>query len=182
MEYLQAPRITINKPSHDDVIPLKTINNNQTWEVVSLESTVAGDGCLVRWMTPASSTHWWSGVWGTNVNEFNIWFNYKGLSNKPTGDVAISGNLNVAGRILIDGPHLNVQPKSSTSSETLVFYQPMSSEFGSDSHGINIYGRQGGNSHLKFYNSRSGSVCNVVTDGNIDVGATGNNSIEIHGT
>ena len=72
MEYLQAPRITINKPSHDDVIPLKTINNNQTWEVVSLESTIAGDGCLVRWMTPASSTHWWSGVWGTNANEFNI--------------------------------------------------------------------------------------------------------------
>ena len=56
---------------------------------------------------------------------------------------AISGNLNAAGRILIDGSHLNVQPKSSTSSETLVFDQPFSTEFGSDSHGVNVYGRQG---------------------------------------
>ena len=64
-------------------------------------------------------------------------------------DTAISGNLNVAGRILIDGSHINVQPKSSTRSETWVFDQPFSTEFGSDSHGINVYGRQGGNSHLK---------------------------------
>ena len=95
---------------------------------------------------------------------------------------SISGNLNVAGRILIDGSHLNVQPKSSTSSRTLVLDQSFSTEFGSDSHGINVYGRQGGNSHLKFYNGRSGSVCNVLTDGNLDVGSTGNNSIKIHGT
>ena len=46
----------------------------------------------------------------------------------------------------------------------------MSSEFGSYSHGINVYGRQGGNSHLKFYNSRSGSVCHVLIDGNLGVG------------
>ena len=94
------------------------------------------------------------------------------LANKvsTTGDASISGNLNVTGRILIDGSHLNVQPKSSTSSETLVLDQSMSSEFGSDSHGINVYGRQGGNSHLKFYNSRSGSVCNVLIDGSLDVG------------
>ena len=65
-------------------------------------------------------------------------------------DTSISGNLNVAGRILIDGSHLNVQPKSSTSSETLVFDQSFSTASGSDSHGINVYGRQGGNSHLKF--------------------------------
>ena len=65
-------------------------------------------------------------------------------------DAAISGTLNVAGRILIDGSHLNVQPASSTSSETLVFDQSFSTEFGSDSHGINVYGRQGGNSHEKI--------------------------------
>ena len=72
------------------------------------------------------------------------------LANKvsTTGNTSISGNLNVAGRILIDGSHLNVQPKSSTSSETLAFDQSFSTEFGSDSHGINAYGRQGGNSHL----------------------------------
>ena len=77
--------------------------------------------------------------------------------------------MNVAVRILIDGSHLNVQQKSSTNPETLVLDQSMSSEFGSDSHGINVYGRQGGNSHLKFYNSKGGSVCNVSTDGNLDV-------------
>ena len=61
------------------------------------------------------------------------------LANKvsTTGDASISGNLNVAGRILIDGSHLHVQPKSSTSSQTWVFGQPFSTEFGSDSHGIN---------------------------------------------
>ena len=84
-------------------------------------------------------------------------------------NISMSGNLNAAGRILIDGPHLNVQPKSSTSSETWVFDQSFSTEVGSDSHGINVYGRQGGNSHLNFYNGRSGSVCNVLIDGNLDV-------------
>ena len=85
-------------------------------------------------------------------------------------NTTISGNLNAAGRILIDGSHLNVQPKSSTNPHTLVLDQSMSSEFGSDSHGMNAFGRQGGNSHLKLYNSRSASVCNVLTDGNLDVG------------
>ena len=58
-------------------------------------------------------------------------------------DTSISGNLNVAGRILIDGSHLNVQPKSSTSSETLVFDQSFSTEFGSDSHGLNCIWKAG---------------------------------------
>ena len=92
-------------------------------------------------------------------------------------DTTISGNLNAAGRIVIDGSHLNVQTKSSTSSETLALDQSMSSEFGSDSHGINAYGRQGGNSHLMFYNGRSGSVCNVLIDGNLDFGVGAASSI-----
>ena len=71
------------------------MNNNQNWFVASLESTVADDGCLMQWMTPASSSYWWSGVWGTNTNEFNIWLNYKGLSIKPTGGFVSSGNLDV---------------------------------------------------------------------------------------
>ena len=95
-------------------------------------------------------------------------------------DTSISGNLNVAGRILIDGSHLNVQPKSSTSSETLVFDQSFGTEFGSDSHGINVYGRQGGNSHLKFHNGRSGSACNVLTDGNLNVGSGSSSRIRSH--
>ena len=78
--------------------------------------------------------------------------------------------MNVDGRMLVDGSHLNVQPKSSTSSETLVFDESFSTEFGSDSHGTKVYGRQDCNSHLKSYNGRSGSVCNVLIDGNLDVG------------
>ena len=93
------------------------------------------------------------------------------------GDTSINGNLNAAGRILIDGLHLNVQPKSPTSSDALVLDQSMSSQFGSDSHGINVYGRQGGNSHLKFHNSRSGSVYNVFNDGNLDVGVGAASSV-----
>ena len=32
---------------------------------------------------------------GTNTNEFKLWFNYKGLSIKPTGNAVASGNLDV---------------------------------------------------------------------------------------
>ena len=52
-------------------------------------------GCLVEFKTFASSTSWWTGVWGTNTDEFKLRFNYKGLSIKPTGDAVISGNLDV---------------------------------------------------------------------------------------
>ena len=76
---LESQRLTINKPSNVYDIPLQIINNNQNWFVASLESTIAEGGCLMQWITPASSTYWWSGVWGTNTNGFKIWFNYKGL-------------------------------------------------------------------------------------------------------
>ena len=81
---LESQRLAINQPSNDDDIPLQIINNNQNWFVASLESTIAGDGCLMQWMAPASTTYWWSCVWGTNVNGFNLLFNSQGLSIKPT--------------------------------------------------------------------------------------------------
>ena len=90
---LESQRLTINKPSNDDDIPLQIINNNQNWFVASLESTISGDGCLMQWKTTGSSTYWWSGVWGTNTNEFNIWFNYQGLSRKSNGSAVLSGSL-----------------------------------------------------------------------------------------
>ena len=52
-------------------------------------------GCLIEYKTNASSTSWWTGVWGTNTNGFKLWFNYQGLSLKPTGDATTSGNLDV---------------------------------------------------------------------------------------
>ena len=60
-----------------------------------LESTLNNIGCLVEYTTFASSTSWWTGVWGTNTNEFKIWFNYKGLAIKPAGEAVIGGNLDV---------------------------------------------------------------------------------------
>ena len=92
---MESQGLAVNKPSNDDDLPLQITNDNQNWFVASLESTNGGDGCLVQWMTPASSTYWWSGAWGTNVNQFNMWFNYQGLPTKPTGGVSISGNLDV---------------------------------------------------------------------------------------
>ena len=53
-------------------------------------------GCLVEYKTFASSASWWTGVWGTNTNEFKRWFNYKGLTIIPTGGAVISGNLDVS--------------------------------------------------------------------------------------
>ena len=61
----------------------------------TFESTLNNIGCLVEYNTSASSTSWWTGVWGANTNEFNTCYVYKGLSIKPTGDVSISGNLDV---------------------------------------------------------------------------------------
>ena len=55
------------------------------------ESTLHNIGCLIGHKTSASSTSWWAGIWGANGSSFNIWYNYKGLSIKPTGDVSTGG-------------------------------------------------------------------------------------------
>ena len=79
-----------------DTPPLKINNSsNSGWTVGQFESTLNNIGCLVEYKTFASSTSWWTGVWGTNTYEFKVWFNYKGLSIKPTGDVVISCNSDV---------------------------------------------------------------------------------------
>ena len=43
---LDAQRLTMNQPSNDSETPLNIINNNPSWEVMALESTIAGGGCL----------------------------------------------------------------------------------------------------------------------------------------
>ena len=129
-------------------------------------------------MFPNLQTTYPNGGWMSFKINNDDYMQLSGNGNKVNiyKDTSISGNLNVAGRILIDGSHLNVQPKSPTSFQTLVFDQSFSTEFGSDSHGINAYGRQGGNSHSKFYNGRSGSVCNVLIDRNLDVNVSNSQS------
>ena len=76
-----------------------------------------------------------------------LYYNKTDTDNLLANKVSTTGDVTISGRLLIDGSHLYVQPKSSTSSQTLVFDQWFSTEFGSDPHDINAYGRQGGNSH-----------------------------------
>ena len=45
---LNAQRLTLNKPSNDSETPVEIISNSQNWEVMALESTVAGDGCFQK--------------------------------------------------------------------------------------------------------------------------------------
>ena len=90
---LESQRLTINKPSNDNGIPLQIINNNQNWTVASLESTISGDGCLMQWKTTASSSQWLQGIWGSNTNEFVIKSGSNGLTLKPNGSAVLSGSL-----------------------------------------------------------------------------------------
>ena len=78
-----------------DNFPLAIASNCDNWFQGGCIATANEVGCLFRYKTSGSSTYWWSGVWGSNTNDFNIWFNYKGLSRKPTGDAAISVDLDV---------------------------------------------------------------------------------------
>ena len=70
--------------------PLVISNTGGNWfQGVSI-ATADEVGCLFRYKTSGSSTYWWSGVWGSNTNDFNRWFNYKGLSIKSNGSAAIN--------------------------------------------------------------------------------------------
>ena len=60
--------------------------------MASLESTIAGDGCLTQWATPASSSQWVQGVWGSNTNGFAIKSGSNGLTLKPNGSAALNVN------------------------------------------------------------------------------------------
>ena len=82
---------------------------NDVWDNFPLVITNTGDnlfqgeyiatanevGCLFSYKTSGSSPYWWSGVWGSNTNDFNTWFNYKGLSIKSNSSADISWNLDV---------------------------------------------------------------------------------------
>ena len=73
---LDTQRITSSKPSDDSETPLKIINN-RSWELIALESTIAGDGCLQNFKTAQSPTVWNTGVW--NQNQYGIIHGGEGL-------------------------------------------------------------------------------------------------------
>ena len=73
--------------------PLVITNNGGNWFQGEYMATANDVGCLFRYKTGGSSSYWWTGVWGANTNEFNIWYNYQGLSLKPNGSAVLSGSL-----------------------------------------------------------------------------------------
>ena len=83
----------MNKPSNDSEAPLKIINNNRNWEVMALESTIAGDGCLQSFKTAQSPIVRNTGVW--NQNQYGIRHGGEGLLIYDNGNTTISGNSNV---------------------------------------------------------------------------------------
>ena len=60
--------------------PLVITGNGGNWFQGEYVATANQVGCLFRHKTSGSSTYWWSGVWGSNTNVFNIWFYYQGKS------------------------------------------------------------------------------------------------------
>ena len=91
---LEAQRLTLNKLSNDSDSPFKITNNNQNWEVIALESTIAGDGCFQVFKTAQSPTVWNTGIW--NQSEYGIRYGVNGIWIYDTGDTTIGGNLNVS--------------------------------------------------------------------------------------
>ena len=73
-----------------DNFPLAITNTGTNWFQGEYIATANEVGCLFRYKTSGSSTYWWTGVWGSNTNDFNTWFNYKGLSIKSNGSADIS--------------------------------------------------------------------------------------------
>ena len=76
-----------------DNFPLAITNTGTNWFQGEYIATANQVGCLFRYKTSGSSTYWWTGVLGANTNEFNIWFNYQGLSIKSNGSAVLSGSL-----------------------------------------------------------------------------------------
>ena len=72
-----------------DNFPLVITNTGDNWFQGEYIATANNVGCLFRYKTSGSSTYWWSGIWGTNTNDFNIWFNYQGLILKSHGSAVL---------------------------------------------------------------------------------------------
>ena len=55
-----------------DKFPVAITNTGANWFQGEYIATANEVGCLFRYRTSGSSTYWWSGVWGSNTNDFNI--------------------------------------------------------------------------------------------------------------
>ena len=93
-DYMQLPssdnKVHIYKNTSSG--KLEIINNTQSWEVLSLESTIAGYCCFHNYKTAQSTTAWNTGIW--NESEYGIRHGSNGMWIYDTGNTT-SGNLNV---------------------------------------------------------------------------------------
>ena len=64
--------LTDNDPTK---FPLAVTTDGGNWFQGEYIANANNVGCLFRYKTSVSPTCWWSGVWGSNLNGFNIWFN-----------------------------------------------------------------------------------------------------------
>ena len=85
--HLDTQRITLKKLSNDHETPLNIISNNRSWELIAMESTIAGDGCFQSFKTQQSPTVWDTGVW--NQNQYGIRHGDEGHWIYDNGDTAI---------------------------------------------------------------------------------------------
>ena len=76
-----------------DNFPLAITNTGTNWFQGEYIATANQVGCMFKYKTSGSSTYWWSGVWGSKTNGFNIWFSYQGLSLKSKCSAVLSGSL-----------------------------------------------------------------------------------------
>ena len=55
-----------------DNFPLVITSNGDNWFQGGYKANADNAGCLFRYKTSGSSSYWWSGVLGSNTNDFNI--------------------------------------------------------------------------------------------------------------
>ena len=71
--------------------PLVITTNASNWFQAEYRAITDATGCLFKYKTIASSTPWWAGFWGANAYDFDIRYNYGGLSMKANGNAFLSG-------------------------------------------------------------------------------------------
>ena len=81
-------------PTESDTIPLIITNTGSSGSGFIRKFVSTVKGCLFEYLTSASSTSWWQGVL-SGSSEFVLKTGSNGLTLKPTGDVALGGNLDV---------------------------------------------------------------------------------------
>ena len=84
----------INSTSDDpNNFPLAITNAGGNWFQGEYIATANQVGRLFKYKMSGSPIYWWTGVWGANTNDLNIWFNYQGLSVKSNVSAVLSGSL-----------------------------------------------------------------------------------------